>query len=249
MSKRSGTILTIKNPNYMKRPRVDTSSMSREQRLALARAQQNRLVYAGLRPTQMAYAGQLVRQAPQEVNFVDLGVGNYAMDTTGTVTLINTIPQGASQNQRIGKRCYLKSLLIRGFAFANTTGVINDVVHMIIYDKRPTGSLPAITDILTSTNSVSFMNDTNTNRFEVIRRSDNILIGSSTAPMATGREALTVDQFIPLKKRPMIFAAAGTGAIGDIEEGALYLVTVGNNPPGTTAATLSVAFRTRFTEQ
>lgn len=204
--------------------------------------------YAKKPKTVMTVPRPMPRKTYQEANFVDLGAASYAANTTGTITLLNTIVQGPSQNERIGKRVYLKSLLMRGFAFGGTTAVINDVATMIVYDKRPNGVVPAITDILTSANSSAFMNDNNTSRFEVLRRKDYVLIGNSTTP-STGQEAISVDEYIPLKKRPMIFNALGTGAIADIDEGALYLITVGNNVAGTTAASVSVQFRTRFTEQ
>lgn len=188
------------------------------------------------------------RATPQEVNYVDLASANYNLDTTGGIALIATIAQGASVNQRIGKRAYYKSLLIRGFVSANTTATINDIVLMIVYDKRPTGALPLITDILTAVNSRAFMNDNNTARFEVIRRMDDILLGNTTTP-TTGKEAISHDHFIPLNKRPITFEAVGTGAIGDIDMGALYFVAFGSNAAGTTAATATLSFRTRFTEQ
>ena len=43
-----------------------------------------------------------------------------------------------------------------------------------------------------------------------------------------------------------VYKAAGTGAIGDIEEGALYLATIGVSAPGTAAASLQGGFRLRF---
>jgi len=190
----------------------------------------------------------LKRAAPQEVNYVDLPQASYNLDTNGTVTLLATISQGASVNQRIGKRAYLKSLLIRGLAFSGTATTICDATFLIIYDKRPTGALPAITDILTAVQPSAFMNDNNTGRFEIIRRSDFNLIGNQTTP-STGNEAVNVDMFIPLKKRPITFESAGTGAIGDIDSGALYLVTLSSVGPGTGAGFLRVACRTRFTEK
>ena len=51
------------------------------------------------------------------------------------------------------------------------------------------------------------------------------------------------DWWLDLKSTPVVYKAAGTGAIGDIEEGALYLVTVGQVAAGTAAAAMRVAFR------
>lgn len=200
-------------------------------------------------PRQMPnqYQAQLRRAAPQEVNYVDLGSVVYPFDTTGSITLIATIAQGASVNQRIGKRAYYKSLLIRGIAVAGSTGTIADGAYLVVYDKRPTGALPAITDILTAVTPHAFMNDNNTGRFEIIRRQDFNIIGNSVTP-STGRESMNVDEYIKLVRRPITFESVGTGAIGDIDSGALYFVTVGNLPAGTTAPSLTARFRTRFTE-
>lgn len=187
-------------------------------------------------------------RTPQEVNYVDLAAAAYALNTTGSITLIATIAQGATVNQRIGKRAYLKSLLIRGSVYAGTATTICDGGFLIVYDKRPTGALPAITDILTSISPNAFMNDNNTGRFEVIRRNDYCFAGNITAP-TTGKEIYNVDEFIKLRRRPIIFEALGTGAINDIDEGALYLVTYSSVAAGTADAELFVSFRTRFTEQ
>jgi len=200
-------------------------------------------------PRQMPnqYQAQLRRATPQEVNYVDLGSGVYAFDGTGSITLIATIAQGASVNQRIGKRAFYKSLLIRGIVVAGTAGTIADGAYLVIYDKRPTGALPAITDILTAVSPHAFMNDNNTGRFEVIRRKDFNILGNSVTP-STGQESCNVDEYIKLVRRPITFESAGTGAIGDIDSGALYFITVGNLSAGTTAPSLTARFRTRFTE-
>lgn len=186
----------------------------------------------------------LAARTLRDVGYVDLASAGYAMDTTGTVTLIPTIAQGASVNQRIGKKAMLKSLQFRGLATAGSAATVNDCSFLIVYDKRPTGSLPAVTDILLSANSVAFNNDVNSGRFRILKRVDFALVGNSTTP-ATGREIESADFYLKIN-RPIVFKAAGTGAIADIEEGALYLVTVGNNTAGTSAATLTGGFRTRF---
>lgn len=190
--------------------------------------------------------------ANKETGFVDLAATSYALDTTGTITLIATIPQGTSVNTRVGKKILLKSLQIRGFCVAGSTAAYNDCAILVVYDKRPTGSLPLVTDVLVTATSTAFNNDANSGRFKIVRRYDFELIGSVTGTLATQQlteaSAKSADDFIDLKGKPQVFKAAGTGAIGDIEEGCLYLVTVGSNAAGTSAATASLGFRTRFVD-
>ena len=47
---------------------------------------------------------------------------------------------------------------------------------MIVYDKRPTGALPTVSDILVSASSSAMNNDANTGRFSILKRHDDILI-------------------------------------------------------------------------
>lgn len=184
--------------------------------------------------------------ASKESGYVDVAAATYAIDTTGTITLLNTVAQGATVNQRVGKKIFLKSLQCHGQIYQNSAATINDGCVMIVYDKRPNGALPAITDVLNTANSSSFNNDANSGRFRVLKRWDFELIGNTTTPQ-TGREALEGDFFLKLNDMPTIFKAAGTGAIADQEEGSLLLITVGSVPPSATiAATANLGFRLRF---
>lgn len=186
----------------------------------------------------------LARLASRDVGYVDLAFATYAIDTTGTITLVATIAQGASVNQRIGKKAILKSVQIRGSVYNGSAASINDCTILLVYDRQPAGALPAITDILVSANSRSFNNDVNSDRFKIVRRWDFELLGPSGTPV-TGEEGKSCDFFVPLNL-PIQFKAAGDGAIADISNGALYLVTVGNSAAGTGAATAGLGFRTRF---
>lgn len=182
-----------------------------------------------------------------ETGFVDVASADYQLDTTGTVTLLNTVPQGTSVNQRVGKKYNLKSLQGRGNLQNGSTANSNDVAFMIVYDKRPTGALPAVTDILTAATSQAMNNDANSGRFVIMKRWDEVLIGNLTAAANYTEAAVkSCDWFLPLKNMPTVCKAAGTGAIGDIEQGALYLVTVGQVAAGTAAAVLRSTFRLRF---
>lgn len=182
----------------------------------------------------------------QEKGVVDLALATYACDTTGSITLVTTIAQGASIAQRIGKKAMYRSIQIRGRWTANTACVVADAAALLVYDKRPTASLPGITDILIAATAQAFNNTDNEGRFQIIRRWDKVFAGNSTTP-STGLEIQDADDFVKMRK-PIVFKAAGTGAIGDIEEGALYYVTVGSATAGTGAVSSTVAFRTRFTE-
>lgn len=196
---------------------------------------------------EMAVKKAVMKEKSKNANYVDLANAGYAGDTTGSITLIATIAQGVSVNQRLGKKAAYKSLQIRGNVTAKTTTTSSRVCWMVIYDRKPTNALPAITDVLVNSNQAAFLNDVNSDRFQVVRRMDYQVIGNSTTP-STGCEAFMVNEYIDLKKRLVEFNAAATGAIGDIAKGALYFITVGGTAAGTAAVDVSVGFRTRFIE-
>lgn len=189
----------------------------------------------------------LQRAYAKEKGYVDIASAAYAFDTTGSVTLLNTVAQGAAVTQRVGKKIVMKGLQFRGFMQNGSTATANDVAFLIVYDKRPTGALPTVTDILVSNSPQSMNNDANAGRFSILKRLDEILIGNITAAANYTEAAVKgCDYWLDLKSHTVTYKAAGTGAIGDIEEGALYLVTVGGNAAGTSAASLQGAFRMRF---
>lgn len=196
------------------------------------------------------YRGSGLQRAPgvpRELGYVDLAAANYALDTTGSVTLLNTVSQGAGVTQRVGKKIVLKGLQCRGILGVGATAVVNDIAYMIVYDKRPTGALPAITDILVTATSQAMNNDANAGRFSIIKRVDDVLLGNYNAAASyTDSMYKSCDWYLPLKGLPTTYKAAGTGAIGDIEEGALYLVTIGNTAAGTAAGIMAAGFRLRF---
>lgn len=236
----------MSNRKFVKKAHASGPSMS--QKLAAAKIARME-ARAALGPQQMdfeqAVKRAVMKEKSKDAGFVDLAGASYATDTTGTITLVATIAQGVSVNQRTGKKAVYKSVQIRGAWNAGTAGTVTDQAAMLVYDRKPTAALPAITDILVAANSRAFLNDVNSDRFQIVRRWDVNLVGNITTP-ATGRESLNFDEYVDLKKRPVEFNAAATGAIGDIAKGALYFVTVGNAAAGTTAGTVFAAFRTRF---
>lgn len=179
--------------------------------------------------------------------YVDLASATYACNTTGSITLVATIAQGASVNQRIGKKVRFKSLQVRGLVAGDSTTVRTMATLILVYDRRPTSSLPAITDVLDSVSSRSFNNDDNSGRFQIVRRWDWIILSNSaTTGQQNAKTAYIINEYVDLKKLPSVFKSAGTGAIGDIEQGALYAITVGDLAAGTNDANVIVGYRTRF---
>lgn len=204
-------------------------------------------------PLRMPPALKRVIAAAKETGYIDVATAYYDLNTTGSIALLSTVPQGAAVTQRVGKKIALKSLQCRGIVYNGSTATFNDFAYMIVYDKRPTGSLPAITDILVSATPTSMNNDNNSGRFSILKRVDGMLIGNQSltgavANYATDSSAVGADWYLPLRDRETVYKGLGTGTIADTEQGALYIVTVGGNVAGTGAASAQLAFRLRFND-
>lgn len=197
------------------------------------------------------YTRGLQRAYDKEKGYVDTFLTSLAFDTTGSIALLNTIPQNSAVTGRVGKKIAMTGLQCRGFIANQGTASANDCAYIIVYDKRPTGALPAITDVLVSINSFSMNNDSNAGRFRILKRWDGFLVGNLTftgvvANAMTDIVAVGTDFWLDLKSASTVYKAAGTGAIGDIEEGALYLITIGGTASGPGNALGTMNFRVRF---
>lgn len=200
---------------------------------------------------QARYAQQLNRrgQTRRESSYLDTASASYLFSTTGSIKLLNPVPQGASVVTRVGKKIEMTSLQLRG-VYANKASPIADAALIIVYDKRPTGALPAITDVLNTVTSASFNKDDNSGRFKILKRDNKVFVGANATGERTAKTAYTADFFLNLRGLPVTYKSAGTGAIGDIEEGALYAITCGSIPetaaPDTDAPQAVVGYRLRF---
>jgi len=188
------------------------------------------------------------RYAP-ESKVIDRAVAAYVCDTTGTVTLLTGVATGSDYTDRIGRAIDIRTVQVRGMV-APVDSVISDTLAriMIVYDKMPTGALPAITAILTASESSAYMNLSNRDRFFVL--ADEFFAVAATNNTATQAVAGSptchvVDIYRPLNL-PAIYNGTG-GTIASIQSGAIYLVTVGNEAAGD-GAFAALTCRVRFTD-
>lgn len=181
---------------------------------------------------------------PSEKHYKDVSNAGYVLDGTGSVTLLNTVVQGVGDSQRVGKKWKMSNLEIIGSMTNGSTAVRNDIRWAIVFDKRPTGSLPTIGDVYTGIGPQYFTNKANEDRFTILYEHQRVLAGNLTAGnLFTGIQ--NVNKKVSIN-RNVVNKEAGTGAIGDIEQGALYLLTMGDVAAGTAAASLNAAFRLNY---
>jgi len=156
-----------------------------------------------------------------EKKVVDIGNGNFGINSVGTITAINLIQTGSSYYQRVGRKINMTSVEIRGSIFsAGATPTAETARLMILYDKQPNGAFPAIGDILLdqpagTTNLQASINIANKSRFVFIR--DQFF----TIDPGVGQEYILK---LYAKGRWETEYGSNAGNIGDIKTGALYML-------------------------
>jgi len=200
----------------------------------------------------------------EELKVFDTVLSAYQMNTTGTITPV-FIPQlGSDMNQRIGRKCVLKSVYLRGYSFIQ--GAFSDPIAsgvsapvqlnrlMFVWDTQPNGAVPAMTDILTTSSSASQLNINNRDRFKILMdkqwiQGPFIYNTGATVAVAEGQNVGT-----PLKKYKRlnletIFGSTSTGAIADITSGALLVVTIGSLATSTNDSEARFTVRVRYSDK
>jgi len=181
-----------------------------------------------------------------EKKFFDFSVAATAVtgaNTWTTPVLANTIRLGTDSFNRIGRKIHMTSIGLR--ARQDVTGVpgMGPFRMLVVYDKNPQATLPAVVDILAADSNVSQPNLLNSDRFVT-------LIDQVTAPpgynTASGNAGFVSDNMYRKIGLGAEFKA-DAGAIGDFTKGAIYtLISSVDGNVGVTTHTYRA--RIRYTD-
>jgi len=215
---------------------------------------------ANLKATPAAYTARLMKNrtfvkgaiAPyggqKELKYVDSAKLTLAADASaGTITCLNLIAVGDDNTTRDGRQVCIKSVQVRGIIRPEDTDTTSSYCRvMLVWDNAVnSGGLPSITSILTALDGTAFPLIDNTARFTVLSDQAFAMNGTGEAAGWGSDSTQKVDIY---KKIDQVTQFSGTtAAIGSIQNGALYLITLGTNTSGT-AATVVCRTRVRFTD-
>lgn len=184
----------------------------------------------------------------KELKYVDTAAASYVCDTTGTVTCLNLIAVGDDNTTRDGRQTTIKSVQLRGIVHPLDT-TTNDTYArvMLVWDNaNNSGAIATIAQILTAATSLSFPLIDNSNRFTILSDQTfpvGLLNNTATQAVSNSPNDHLVDLY---KKINQVTQYSGTtAAIGSIQNGALLMVTLGNQAAGG-GAVAQIATRVRF---
>ncbi len=181
-----------------------------------------------------------------ELKFFDTTRAAVTPAIAGTIVdaSLNLIPQGVLENNRIGRRCTLKSLQMNiTTTIASTANVADgsDRLRVIIYqDKQTNGATAATLDLLQTAVINSFYNLENQMRFRILHDSNHIMsqnvFFAAATPLKRG--------FFKVSKRlniPLEFSGVA-GALTELRSNNIGVLMLTESTDVTIAYTARVRF-------
>lgn len=165
-----------------------------------------------------------------EFKFVDVEL-NQSLATNGTITLLNGLQKGTGISNRIGRSIKIKSIDLKFRIFKNTANAISSETLrcMLVLDTEPKATQLNLSELLHNVNIVaqalSPRNLDNRKRLVILKNwvIPMGLVGSS-APTNVFRKHYKETNY------HTIYDASDAGNITDITSGALYFVSMTNQP-------------------
>jgi len=187
-----------------------------------------------------------------ELKFFDTA-NSFSFDTTGEVPAtgqLNLIPQGTTESTRIGRKCVLKSVEIRGdvrFAPGASAQAATTVAMYLVLDKQCNGAAAAVTDVFTTNalTTTALVNLANSERFVILKKW--LIVINATAGVTTAYSS--ANRHLEYFKRcniPLEFNSTA-GAITEIRSNNLFLLAGTDTNDDLTSFTGTT--RVRFSDQ
>lgn len=202
--------------------------------------------YTRRRPNLMTPFNQSLFQTPvksPEFKYADTGGQQYLLDTTGTVTLVNPVAGGDTEQMRTGQYINITSVQVRGEVQIGSATTIAGVGRvLIVYDKMSQVGAPTFTDLLTNSDPAAFVSRLRSSRYIILM--DYYVPYGIISPgnlQSLGKNLVyekTIKCSLPVQYTSVTSTA--------IESGSIYAMTLGTVSPGATAATFFMAVRIRF---
>lgn len=160
----------------------------------------------------------------------------------GNLTCLNDQVQGTAYFNRVGQRCYMKSIRVRGNLTATASTPATQMRIIIFYDSQPNQPVAfSLATLLTDANAglgadvFSHLNLQNRERFQILR--DHFIALPSVTIAATLttqigaadylREKLSYDEYIKLDGLESLYTQTNAGTLTDLTIGSLYIITIG----------------------
>jgi len=157
------------------------------------------------------------------------------------------VAQGATANERIGRRIHAKSLFIRGRVLLPVTMTGAAGFRLVVFqDRTPNGALPTLGSVFEEDHILSPLNLGNSKRFKVLADE----IGPSSELMSVDTyEGFTFERYLKLNTEIGYVVGAGAGTYADVLTNGIYAVVfAGGANCGANAPSVEIRCRLRYVD-
>jgi len=167
-------------------------------------------VKRGLNRTEKSQVSKIAKNVVSrkiETKYID-STYNSGFDTTGTIQILsNIITQGVTDSDRVGDKCEMKSLAMRGYA---SYGDTVNIMRVILFQWKPSSTTaPVITDILQTVHRFSHYNHDKKALYRV-------LYDTTFNLNDTNRRQQLIKRTLKLKLKTLKFENAGVNGMNHI---------------------------------
>jgi len=169
-------------------------------------------------------------QAGSELKFFDTALSipfDLTAEVPATGGQINLIPQGVTESTRVGRKCVLKSIHLKGdMLMAPAAGAGSCTVFLyLVLDKQCNGAAAGVTDVLTSASLNSALtNLENSDRFQILKKFAWSFTGQAGAAAAVQTVSKNMEYYKKVNIPIEYDSSASTGAIGTIRSNNVFLI-------------------------
>jgi len=203
-------------------------------------------VIPGYTRTAGAYARS---HSSYEKKYLDTSTATTAFAAAGTiVSTLNAIPQGATDQERIGNKCQLRNINSTMLIAipSQVTAAAGDAIFRAIYyiDYQANGAAAAVTDILKTAAWNSHRNMNQVDRFKILSDKTWVFMPLRGPGADASVDYFAVKKFSWKGNLPLFFSGA-TGAITELKSNNIGVLLISNS---TTIPTHQLQVRVKFTE-
>ncbi len=178
------------------------------------------------------FRGRFVQQSVPELKFFNSDQDDASIAAGGTVIgSVNLIAQGVGESQRVGRKCVIRQVHarwnIRNAGTSDTATADETVRLMFVLDKQANGANASVTDMVETSNYLSFNNLANKGRFRTLMDRTYTLNSMGGAGNGTANDTLSVaidDSLYKNVNIPIEFDGVN-GTIGEIKSNNILVVT------------------------
>lgn len=189
-------------------------------------------------------------QSKGELKFFDT-VSSATIRSTGQIqtTSLNLIPQGTTESQRIGRKCVIEKISMKGTLNCPSNVLEGDLVQLaLVVDTQCNGANAAYTDIwVSATNINSFHNMANSGRFRILKVfrklvNPNAVVGDSMGALSANIPYVIEFKFNRRCYIPLEFSST-TGAITEIKSNNIAWYAISQHTDNQLSLTMTTRVR------